>query len=371
MTVDSKVEEPEIEPEEPDADGASRGAPWDPDDIRIATKPYSLRHIADMIEGGDLDLEPDFQRSDVWKPPQRSRLIESILLRIPLPSFYFDEAKDGRLQVVDGVQRLTAIYEFSRKSTLLEGLRYLKTLEGQSFKGIGATLRRRFDGTQIFANVIDPQTPPNVKFDVFLRLNTGGTQLNAQEIRHCISKNQSRAFLKACVATDAFQKATGFAFSKKPSVRMADRELALRFFAFSQSDWELVYTDSTSLHDFLLTMTVRLDGLDGRAVEAARTRFEHAMQIAFLLFDGNGFRRFRVDGKRSPLNRSLFESWAVALSECDWTTLEPHKEKVVGEMHRRMLGAEYHDALAGATTDLPRVRARLRIAREILATGTT
>ncbi len=209
----------DVEPDEPEEFDKTAGAPWDPNDIRVTTKPFSLRHIADMIADGELDLAPDFQRRMIWKNTQKSRLIESILLRIPLPAFYFNEERDGKLQVVDGVQRLTAIYEFARGPLpsaaaqagesgrlLLEDLQYLGTLEGRSYDQLEPSLRRRFDNTQIFINIIDPQTPDALKFDIFRRINTGGSPLNSQEIRHCISNDASRKFLKRCVESAAFNK---------------------------------------------------------------------------------------------------------------------------------------------------------------------
>ena len=91
---------------------ADEPEPWDPEKIRVHTKHYSLRQIVEMIADDDIDLAPDFQRRYVWKDRQRCGLIESLLLGIPLPSFYFNEDASGRLQVVDGVQRLTTIFWF-------------------------------------------------------------------------------------------------------------------------------------------------------------------------------------------------------------------------------------------------------------------
>ncbi|MFM7204347.1 MAG: DUF262 domain-containing protein [Myxococcota bacterium] len=97
--------------EEPTSDGEPHDSPqpWDPDKIRVHTKHYSLRQLVDMIRDEDLDLAPDFQRQYVWKAQQRSDLIESLLIGIPIPSFYLNEEKDGKMQVVDGVQRLSTI----------------------------------------------------------------------------------------------------------------------------------------------------------------------------------------------------------------------------------------------------------------------
>ena len=217
--VELEAEDPS-RPEEPE--------PWDPEKIRIHTKHYSLRQVVDMITEGDIDLAPDFQRQYVWKAWQRSGLIESLLLGIPLPSFYFNEDGTGRLQVVDGVQRLTTIFRYMTDPTFKLGdVTYLHDLEGQGFGDLASLFRRRLSSAQFVAHVIDPQTPYRVKFDIFRRINTGGTPLSAQEIRHCMSKTRSREFLKELVNDPSFVTATGGALNNHP--RMADREVALRF----------------------------------------------------------------------------------------------------------------------------------------------
>src|SRR5690606_4815101 len=118
--------------------------------------------------------------------------IESILLGIPLPTFYFNENEKGDMQVVDGVQRLTTIYDFVRGNAFALGdVDYLKDLRGKTFDEIGSAFRRRMNNTQFVVHVIDPQAPYRVKFDIFRRINTGGSPLSSQEIRHCMSRARS------------------------------------------------------------------------------------------------------------------------------------------------------------------------------------
>ncbi|MDZ4320699.1 MAG: DUF262 domain-containing protein, partial [Phenylobacterium sp.] len=175
-----------------DAEDTSGGGedikPWDPAKIRITTKNFSLRDVVDQIEDGDIDLAPDFQREYVWQARQRTRLIESILLGIPLPAFYFNQDDDGTSQVVDGVQRLSTISLFMRNEHALNAadLEYLITLDGLTYEQLDAGSLRRFRATQIVVHVIEPQTPDEVKFDIFNRVNTLGSPLSAQEIRHAM-----------------------------------------------------------------------------------------------------------------------------------------------------------------------------------------
>ena len=176
--------------------------PYNPKLIRVDTKPFSIKQINEMIEAEDIDLSPDFQRGFVWNDiTRKSRLIESLLLRIPIPVFYFAQDEEGKFQVVDGVQRLTVISSFMKNEFRLKNLEYLSECNGKYFKKENAKSDsledlyvRRIEQTQLFINVIDPQTPSKVKYDIFKRINTGGKVLNAQEIRNCLANAQTEVF---------------------------------------------------------------------------------------------------------------------------------------------------------------------------------
>jgi Protein of unknown function DUF262 len=233
--------------------------PWDPGKIRITTKAFSLRDVVDQIREAEVDLSPDFQRDFVWKEKQRTRLIESILLGIPLPAFYFNQDNDGTYQVVDGVQRLSTISLFMRDEHALGSadLEYLLQLDGATFSRLPPAASRRIRSTQIVVHVIEPQTPDDVKYDIFSRVNTLGSPLSAQEIRHEMSKSRSRLFLKSLTDMEKFDEATEFQFWKRDAAnkwipdghRMTNRELVLRFCAFTNYS-DTHYRESASLDAF-------------------------------------------------------------------------------------------------------------------------
>lgn len=347
--------------------------PWDPSKIRISTKPFSLRHVVDMISDGDIDLAPDFQRLYVWSALQKSRLVESILLGIPLPAFYFNQDTTGTLQVVDGVQRLTTIFRFATDQERLSDLEYLKELEGRAFSDLDVVLRRRFQQTQIFVNIIEPQTPDEIKFDVFRRINTGGSPLTPQEIRHCMSGERSRTLLRRFSAFAEFHRATDGAFERER--RMVDRELVLRFCAFRRlSDLE-TYAMFSSLDSFLLDFTRRLDGrhpskpaLTKQEIDELERDFKRAMKSATAVFGNAAFRKYPTSAKkRGPINRALFESWAVALADYEPLQLIPHRESIVNAARSRMEDQEYSGAVSQGTGKMGKVRIRFGAASEILA----
>jgi len=360
-----------------EVEGAATGdtKPWDPSKIRISTKPFSLRQVVDMIDDNDIDLAPDFQRLYVWKPKQRWRLIESILLGIPLPAFYFNQDAAGAMQVVDGVQRLTTIHRFAAKKSdeRLADLEYLQYLNGNSFADLDVVLKRRFQQTQIFVNVIEPQTPDEVKFDVFRRINTGGSPLTSQEIRHCMSRARSRDLLKRLVGLPSFAQATAGAF--KGEKRMADREMALRFCAFRLLPDLDLYRDFNSLDSFLLDFIRQIDGvhkekpqITDESLERLAKDFDRAMRSAFVVFGKYAFRKYPTWAKqRGPINRALFESWAVALADYEPQALQAHGPQILKATRARMEDYKYNTATTQGTGDFHKVKLRFTAARELIA----
>ena len=354
--VEVETQDP-LPPEEPE--------PWDPEKIRIHTKHYSLRQVVDMIAEGDIDLAPDFQRQYVWKPPQRSGLIESLLLGIPLPSFYLNEDPTGRLQVVDGVQRLTTIYRYATDQTFKLGkVTYLHELEGQGFDDLATLFRRRLNSTQFVAHVIDPQTPYRVKFDIFRRINTGGSPLSAQEIRHCMSKTLSREFLKELVSDQSFVTATGGALQNHP--RMADREVALRFVAFRLFTSD-EYAQHDSFDEFLGFVTDRLDASTSENLDQVRTDFVRGMTNCYLVFGEHAFRKWPLDATRkSPINRALFESWGTVLADYSETVVRGGAEELLKRAREMMTtDFEFVNSISGSTGDVRNVRTRLGKVRAV------
>lgn len=363
----------DVEIEEQESQDSSTGSkPWDPAKIRISTKPFSLRQIADMIDDKDIDLAPDFQRLYVWKPAQKSRLIESVLLGIPLPAFYFNQDDRGTLQVVDGVQRLTTIYNFMKNRDRLFDLEYLKDNNNNRFEDLDPLLRRRFQQTQIFVNVIEPQTPDDVKFDVFKRINTGGSPLTAQEIRHCMSRDRSRDLLKTLVSLECFHQATADAFRQER--RMANREVALRFCAFRRIEKIDDYRDFDSLDSFLLDFTRQVDGTHGvipqlsdEVLERLQRDFSTAMSNAVAIFGNAAFRRYPTSStRRGPINRALFESWSVALAAYEPRVLKAHAKKIFKAARRSMEEPGYIAATTQGTGDPSKVKLRFSVPHEII-----
>ncbi len=298
--------------------------PYDPEKIRVEQKFFSIRQIYDMIKDKDLDLAPDFQRNLVWNRIGRSRLIESILLRIPLPMFYFSQDEEGVFYVVDGLQRLSAIRGYMDNEYSLRGLEYLNSCEGKFFSKDSSKLDkledkyiRRINTTQISVNIIDSQSPTKVKYDIFRRLNTGGKPLNAQELRNCIASRETRKLLKDMIALPSFVEAVG----EISDTRMGAQELALRFILFKN------YYDVGGLKG-IENYSDHMDEELDECIEKLRlcseekrneyiSSFDIAMQNAHYLFGEHAFRKVLIrtseDNRKAPVNKALFTSFSVLL----------------------------------------------------------
>lgn len=350
--------------------------PWRPEEIRVGTKQFSLRNILDLIEDGDLELAPDFQRNTVWKARQKSRLIESVLLQIPLPAFYFAEDANGMMRVVDGLQRLSTVRSYVRGEPTdfaLSGLEYLTNEERKHFSELAPALQRRIHNAQIVVHVIDPTTPPSVKYDIFKRINTGGTPLNGQEIRHCMSKDRSRNFLKRCAHTSEFDLATGG--SLRDHIRMDDREVVLRYCAFSRMGVEgYVSRARGSMDAFLEIATGMLDDpeqVTDRELADLYKKFSSAMVKCYTVFGGHAFRKWPYTTDRlSPINRPLFESWSYVLGQYSEADLTRRKDSIVAETRALMTNSrEYNDAITSSTGSVAKVRLRFDKAEQAARAG--
>lgn len=285
--------------------------PYDPSDIDISLKNMSLSLIIDRLEMDEIDLMPDFQRKGgLWTEEQKSRLIESLILRIPLPAFYFDGSYNDRWIVIDGLQRLTAIKEFFVDQTLsLSKLEFLGDLNGTFYGDLPRVYKRRMRETQIITYIINPGAPVNLKYNIFKRINTGGLSLEPQEIRHALYQGFATDYLKRLSALEIFKKATGYSIRGD---RMLDREFALRFIAF----YELPLDEYKGSIDFFLNKAMeyinqKYDDIYACMVEEL---YIQSLTTVYEIFEKFAFRKMPDMGKRRQVNKALFEVWTVLLA---------------------------------------------------------
>jgi len=301
-----------VEDEPVDA-GISIDRPFEPERIKVRTESRVVEQIVSRIAHGEIDLAPDFQRlRGVWDVVRKSRLIESLLLRIPLPVFYVAADADENWAVVDGLQRMSTIDDFVAGRFKLKGLEYLTPFDDKAFTDLPRSMRRRINESHLLIHIIDAGTPEEVMFNIFSRINTGGVRLNGQEIRHALNKGAVREFLRDLANEESFKVATRGTVSPQ---RMADRECALRFLAFRIDPWEKY--SSSDLDGFLGAAMRKINAMSVSEREALRADFNRSMWAAYDIFKGDAFRkRYHQAGRSNPVSKALFEAWSVQLARC-------------------------------------------------------
>ena len=286
--------------------------PFNPERIKIRTVNIVAEQLVSRIGHDEIDLAPDFQRLKVWDHKGKSRLIESLLLRIPIPLFYVAADPNERWSVVDGVQRMTTINDYMTGKFALGSLEYLTKLNGHKYGDLPRPMQRRIGETQLIVNIIETGTPSEVMFNIFLRINTGGKPLERQEIRNALYPDPARSYLKKLAESEEFLVATSRSIKPK---RMADRECVLRFLAFYIWSWEQY--DTNDLDGYLGNAMGELNRMAPDARGVITADFKKAMLAAFDILGDDAFRKPRgQNNRRQRINRALFEVWSVQLARC-------------------------------------------------------
>lgn len=305
--------------------------PFDPAKIDISMRSMTLDLLIKRIREKEINLFTKFQRQgDLWGINEQSRLIESLLVRIPLPAFYFDGTDDNQWLIVDGLQRLTTLKNFVvDKNLKLQNLEFLTQYNKYNFDELPRQMQRRIEETQVTVFIINPGTPPEVKFNIFRRINTGGLSLEPQEIRHALNQGIAADFLEELAEVAVFKEATCYLIKKD---RMQDREFVLRFLAFTMTHYTKYNPD---LENFLNDAMDQLKKLTISDREKLKLKFIKAMYAAIEIFGNDAFRkRYSENDARKPINKALFELWSVLLgelSEKQLLILIDRKQELVGK----------------------------------------
>ena len=364
-----KAEEEEgVESEREDPDAAHIDSPFDPSSIRVRTIPVLVEQLVSRIRHDEIDLAPDFQRlRGIWKPVDKSRLIESLLLRIPIPVFYVAADERDEWRVVDGVQRISTMFDYVEGQFPLQRLQYLGHFADKRYEELPRPMQRRINETQLTVNVIEPGTPEEVMFNIFHRINTGGLDLNGQEIRHALNPGPIRDYLIDLAGSREFQSATNGRINPK---RMADRECVLRFLAFRLEPWEQYSAASLDAH--LGAAMRRINKATPKRRAALAADFRRAMHTASEIFGKYAFRkRYDVDdGRLRPINKALLESWSVQFARCS----PEENERLIelrDEVQTRSIAllnddSEFEKAISLSTGTAQRIRKRFASVQQLV-----
>lgn len=283
-------------------------------EIKVDKGYYTVYELKRRYEAKEkrIIIDSEFQREDVWKKNRKIELIESVLMGLPLPIFYFTQDKYGRLIVVDGRQRLTALFEYMTDQFKLDKMKILPELNKKKFSDLPPVLQGRIEDFQIQAHVIMPPTPDRIKFDIFERVNRGGVQLNQQEIRNALYQGKATKLLGCVAASEAFSKATGNAFAKEK--RMKDRYLLTRFLALYlqyqgriKDNFGQPYQYRDDIDDLLGRGLEEVNQMSSGEVEYLQEFLNRTLEKSFYYLGPDAFRMNQAD-RKSPVNMNVFET---------------------------------------------------------------
>ncbi len=273
-----------------------------PEHRRVKTEKLDLpvETLHGWVKRGKLELQPEFQRNFVWNKAKASQLIESLILEIPIPVIYVAEDQNKMYEVVDGQQRLTSICAFldgmfpNGDGFALSGVQVLTEFNGKTFKDLSNDVQEKIIGATLRLIVIEQDSDPDVKFEIFKRLNLGAMQLNDQELRNCVMRGKYNELLQSLTKNRQLLKIMG---SEEPHFRMKDRELILRFFAMWRNT-HLRY--KAPMKQFLnREMGAHRNPTEAELTEM-RNIFEKSIDLAYQVFGPKAFRRFNPGKDNSP-----------------------------------------------------------------------
>ncbi|MCF8985113.1 DUF262 domain-containing protein [Pseudomonas syringae] len=336
-------------------------------EIHTDAYPMSIGELINLYVDGELDIHPEFQRIYRWTEVQKSRLIESILLGIPLPSFFVAQREDGVWDVVDGLQRLSTIFSFLgiyknetgdiEPPLILKGTEYLPALEGIAWNEntspdnfFSVDLQRAFKREKVDLKIIKKESDDQTKYELFQRLNTFGSSLSDQEVRNCLLIMIDKTFFEWIKELGSYQP---FLSTLTITSRQFDEqyhlELAVRFLILKDKS----VGDLRGIPDIGDYITKQVKGIASNSDydrESEAEKFKKTFDLLNKSLMDNAFRKFENDRYTGGFSLSIYEVMALGLGKNveNYDIENPeHIEKIVS-VSKRLLQEERYTAKRGA-----------------------
>lgn len=321
------------------------------DTLLIRNETRTVHDVLRRIEKGSYVMDPDFQRDFIWPEDKQSKLIESVLLRIPLPVFYLAEDDQGRMVVVDGLQRLSTFQRFVNNQLRLK-LPDQRELDTKCFKELSPKLQNRVEDCNLILYVIDAKVPERARLDIFERVNSG-IPLTRQQMRNSLYTGPATRFLKKEATSPLFLKATGN--SLKVST-MRDREFVNRFCAFQLLPLNQYRGD---MDDFLAQGLKKMNLLNPSELEKLSVEFRISLTNNFKVFDRHAFRKHTSAlNSRSVLNASLWDVMSTGLSHYQEHVVEARAEDLRNAFYYLMQEHDFIQSITYGPNDARKVKIR-------------
>jgi hypothetical protein len=337
-------------------------------DLVTSVLDYNLNTLSELVSNKAIDLSPRYQRRDRWDQTRQSRLIESFLMNVPVPPVFLNEDAYGTYSVIDGKQRLTAIHEFLRGRLKLRGLKVFSEINGQNIDSLPSSMQNIVKTrANIRAVIVLRQSDPEVKFEVFRRLNTGGVKLNPQEIRNSTWPGPLNDLILDLSINPTFHSLLGIKNRQRSAIykEMRDAELVLRFLTFRDT-WETFRGGMMRhLDSFMANHQKPTDAY----LKEARSDFLNTLSAVKSGLDGHAFQRW-VPGKnqwRQQVLASLFDAEMFAMRGIDPARISPRRAKLTSEVQGLFSSTEFRKSIDAATNTPQLFKSRIRAMRDLIA----
>jgi Protein of unknown function DUF262 len=337
------------------------------DRLILQAADLSLETLASMVESQSIDIEPVYQRRERWRADKQSALIESFLINVPVPPIYLAEDDFGVYSVIDGKQRLTSIRAFMRDELALINLQRLRELEGSRFSDLPAPLANALQ-VRPYLRVVTllRQSDPELKYEVFTRLNTGGEPLNAQEIRNVVFRGPLNDLIYGLAEHPFLRQQLKITSERSPSFRnMTDAEFVLRFLTLLEHWRSFSGELARSMDDFMrANQAVSRDALD-----EFKQDFEVAIDNCAALWGVHAFQRPVGNGWRAQALAGMYDTQMIGVAQLKDVQLKrllERRNKVVSGT-RDLFGDSQFEAAVRVGTNTPsRVRYRIERMTDLL-----
>ncbi len=328
------------------------------DTVMIRTERRTVFEVLRRIHQGHYVMDPDFQREFVWDGIQQSKLIESVLMRIPLPVFYLAEDPEGRMVVVDGLQRLSTLKNFVDGELKLR-LKNQAELEAKNFADLTPKLQNRIEDCSLTLYIIDSRVPERALLDIFERVNSG-VPLTKQQMRNSLYMGPSTRFLKSEAETEKFTRATGGSLRR---TTMRDREFVNRFCGFQILKPENYRGD---MDEFLGLTLQHMNSLGQDDLDRLSAEFRNGLENNWLVFGEHAFRKHsEIQSRRSVINASLWDVMITGLSRFHTSEVEDRSQCIRSGFFDLMKVEEFNTAITYGTNDPKRVSLRFELTRNM------
>lgn len=329
------------------------------DTMMIRTESRTIHDVLRRIQQEQFIMDPDFQRDFIWSLVEQSKLIESVLMRIPLPVFYIAENENGTIVVVDGLQRLSTFWNFVNGGLRLR-LPHKSQLDGKQFGELENKFQNRIEDCNLTLYVIDSKAPERARLDIFERVNSG-VPLTRQQMRNSLYMGQSTRFLKKEASTNLFLEATGRSLNWR---QMRDREFINRFCGFQLCSLDEYRGDM----DLFLSDTLKkMNRLENFQIEQLSAQLQTGLSNNMTLFGRYAFRKHTrsQEGRRSPINASLWDVMCTGLARYDARSVEAQKNLLLKAFYRLLDDESFNDAITLGTNQALKVNRRFKMANDM------